>query len=108
MFGLGLFEIIIIAVAILLFVRPEDLPKFMYRLGKFYGRLQALYNDFKNQVQRVIEVEKKKEDLPQHIPGEDVFIYKKDKTSHTPSIQNKKQILKKKSLTKKSLKKKSS
>jgi Sec-independent protein translocase protein TatA len=45
--GLGLFEIIIILGAIIIFVRPEDLPKVVRNIGRIYGELQRQLNQFK-------------------------------------------------------------
>ncbi len=44
MFGLGIWELIIIIVAVVIFVKPEDLPKFFRKVGKLYGDLKR-YND---------------------------------------------------------------
>ncbi|MBN1834393.1 MAG: twin-arginine translocase TatA/TatE family subunit [Spirochaetales bacterium] len=42
MFGLGLWEILIIAVVAILLIRPQDLPKVLRRLGRAYGALARL------------------------------------------------------------------
>jgi len=42
MFGLGLWEIVVIAVAALVLVRPQDLPKILRRIGRGYGHLLRL------------------------------------------------------------------
>jgi len=35
-FGLGFWEIVIIVIAILVFVRPHDLPRFFHQVGRVY------------------------------------------------------------------------
>jgi Sec-independent protein translocase protein TatA len=44
MFGLGIWELVIIIIVVVLFVKPEDLPKFFRKVGKLYGELKR-YND---------------------------------------------------------------
>ena len=39
MFGLGVWEIALLCIALLVFVRPEELPKVMGKLGQWYGRV---------------------------------------------------------------------
>lgn len=39
MFGLGIWEIALLCIALLVFVRPEELPKVMGKLGQWYGRV---------------------------------------------------------------------
>ncbi len=62
MFGLGFFEILMILVGILIFVHPQDLPTFVYRVGKIYGQIKESYNKFyreinliKNQMDEIAE-----------------------------------------------------
>lgn len=38
MFGIGIGEIVLIVVAVLIFVRPRDLPRFLRKLGMFYRK----------------------------------------------------------------------
>jgi Sec-independent protein translocase protein TatA len=40
MLGLSLHEALVLLVAVILFVRPEDLPRFVRTIGKFYGKVQ--------------------------------------------------------------------
>jgi len=46
--GLGLFEIAIVLLALIIFVRPEDLPKLVRHVGRLYGDLQRQLNHFKH------------------------------------------------------------
>lgn len=66
MFGLGFFEIILILAGILVFIRPQDLPAFVYRVGKVYGQFKEMYTKFwreanilKNQIDDMVEKETK-------------------------------------------------
>lgn len=43
MFGLGLWEIVAIAIVILLLFRPEELPKLLRNLGRFSRQIKDLY-----------------------------------------------------------------
>ena len=53
MFGFGFFEILIILGMALIFIKPEDLPKVIYKLGKIYGKLSMIYEQFKNQINKI-------------------------------------------------------
>ena len=50
MLGLGFWEIALISIIVLIFVRPEELPRVMRYLGKFYGRItgntEKFYQNF--------------------------------------------------------------
>jgi Sec-independent protein translocase protein TatA len=45
MLGIGYSELFIIAFAIILFVKPEDIPKVFRFLGKIAGKARAAYNE---------------------------------------------------------------
>ena len=45
MFGIGFSEILVIVVVLLIFVRPEDLPKFIRKAGHLYGKAKKMYNE---------------------------------------------------------------
>lgn len=44
MFGLGWTEVLIIALAAFLFLKPEDLPKAMRQIGVLVGKIRAYMN----------------------------------------------------------------
>ena len=53
MFGIGLSEFFIIALVIVIFVKPKDLPRVFRFLGKVAGKAKAAYNEivvFKDQI----------------------------------------------------------
>ena len=45
MFGIGFSEIVIIALVVIVFVRPADLPAFVGKLGRLYGQAKRAYNE---------------------------------------------------------------
>jgi sec-independent protein translocase protein TatB len=45
MFGIGFSELVLIGLILILFIKPEDLPKFFRSLGKIYGQMKKAYND---------------------------------------------------------------
>jgi sec-independent protein translocase protein TatB len=51
MFGLGFWEIAIIALVTLIFVKPEDLPKILRKIGYYYGRVKEIGRSVQSQVE---------------------------------------------------------
>jgi Sec-independent protein translocase protein TatA len=45
MFGVGFSEIIILFLVVIIFVRPDDLPKFLRMAGRLYGKAKKAYNE---------------------------------------------------------------
>jgi sec-independent protein translocase protein TatB len=45
MFGIGFSEIILIGLIFIIFIRPDDLPKFFRTIGKFYGKFKKSYDE---------------------------------------------------------------
>ena len=45
MFGISLPEVVIIFIVIIIFVRPEDLPKFLRSAGRLYGKARRMYKE---------------------------------------------------------------
>ena len=45
MFGIGFGEILIVLLVAIVFIRPEDLPKFLRSAGRLYGQLKRMYNE---------------------------------------------------------------
>jgi sec-independent protein translocase protein TatB len=45
MFGIGFSELVLIGLILILFIKPEDLPKFFRTMGKLYGQLKKSYDD---------------------------------------------------------------
>jgi Sec-independent protein translocase protein TatA len=45
MFGIGFSEIVIVFLALIVLVRPDDLPKFLRTAGRLYGRAKKAYNE---------------------------------------------------------------
>ena len=55
MFGLGIWEIALLCIALLVFVRPEELPKVMGKLGQWYGRVTGSSRYIMRQLQEPFE-----------------------------------------------------
>lgn len=55
MFGLGFFEIVIIAVAALLLVGPKKLPDLMRQAGKLFVQVRRTTNDVRSSIDQVIK-----------------------------------------------------
>ncbi|MCL2833811.1 MAG: hypothetical protein FWD78_11630 [Treponema sp.] len=45
MFGVGFSEIIVIIIVMMIFIKPDDVPKFIRKAGKMYGKAKKLYNE---------------------------------------------------------------
>lgn len=46
MFGLSFSEILMVLFLIIVFVKPEDLPKLMRKAGHIYGQFKQIYYEF--------------------------------------------------------------
>lgn len=55
MFGIGLFELLVIAVALLVFVGPKKLPEVMRQAGKLFVQLRRTANDVRGTFDQVIK-----------------------------------------------------
>jgi len=55
MFGLGFFEIVVIAVAALVLVGPKKLPDLMRQAGKFFVQVRRTTNDVRSTFDQVIK-----------------------------------------------------
>jgi sec-independent protein translocase protein TatB len=58
MFGIGVSELFVVAFVIILFVKPEDIPKVFRTLGKIAGKAKAAYNEvleIKDQIVKEID-----------------------------------------------------
>ncbi len=47
MFGFSLAELIVVLLAVLIFIKPADLPEIAHFLGKIFYRAKRLYQDLK-------------------------------------------------------------
>ena len=57
MFGLGIWEIALLCIALLVFVRPEELPKVMGKLGQWYGRVTGSSRYLMRRLQEPFELD---------------------------------------------------
>ena len=45
MFGIGFSEVILLALVAIVLIKPDDLPAFFRKAGKFYGKVKAAYKE---------------------------------------------------------------
>jgi Tat protein translocase TatB subunit len=45
MFGIGPWEIVVIVIVALIFIRPSDLPALLRKVGRFFAELRGLRDD---------------------------------------------------------------
>lgn len=45
MFGIGFSELILLALVAVVLIKPDDLPGFFRKAGKFYGKIKAAYKE---------------------------------------------------------------
>ncbi|HEY9053271.1 MAG TPA: hypothetical protein VIO60_00490 [Rectinemataceae bacterium] len=75
MFGIGFSELAIIALVLVVFIRPDDLPAFFRKMGKIYGQLKRAYGEItavKDQFLREMDVAAalKEADKPENPDGQ--------------------------------------
>ena len=46
MFGLSILELLIVVIAIIVFIKPKDLPLLAYKIGKWYRKLRNVQLSF--------------------------------------------------------------
>lgn len=56
MFGLGFTEILVIAVVILIFVKPENLPGLVKKAGKSYGDFKHTMDDVQKMKEEFVKL----------------------------------------------------
>ena len=73
MFGIGFGEILVILLIAIVFIRPEDLPKFLRSAGRLYGQIKRMYKEIIAAKDKII----KEIDLPDHLDerlGDDITL----------------------------------
>jgi Tat protein translocase TatB subunit len=45
MFGIGFSEMVLIGLVLIIFIKPEDYPKFLRSAGRTYGKMKKFYNE---------------------------------------------------------------
>ena len=74
MFGISFSNVIIILLVIIIFIRPNDLPKFLREAGKFYGKAKKMYNEIiqvKDHIMKEIDEAAAIDESAQHESKED-------------------------------------
>lgn len=64
MFGIGWAELLVIALVIVLVVKPEQLPEVAKTLGRFYGQIQRLIYESRTALDREKEEIKRAVETP--------------------------------------------
>ena len=57
MFNIGIIELIIVVFFVVLFVKPEEIPKISKNLGLFYRKITRYYYNLKFELDEVNEIE---------------------------------------------------
>ena len=55
MFGIGFFELLVIAVVALVFIGPKRLPDFMKQAGRFFVQMRRTANDVRSTFDQVVQ-----------------------------------------------------
>ncbi|MBN1697897.1 MAG: twin-arginine translocase TatA/TatE family subunit [Spirochaetales bacterium] len=53
MFGLGIWEILLILMAVIIFIKPEDLPGFFRKAGYLYGNLRRYNREVTRKIREI-------------------------------------------------------
>ena len=86
MFGMGMSEIVLIAVIALLVIGPKKLPEVAKALGKGFGEFKRAMNDFKESVNIDIE------DTPSKKEGDLKNTYEDNRDKDMNDTQNMEQV----------------
>ena len=60
MFGLGFWEILMIALVVIVFVPPKDMPKVFSKIGQVYGEMRSFNRSVRNTM-RTLELDADRE-----------------------------------------------
>jgi len=63
MFGIGFGEILLVLLIAIVFIRPEDLPKFFHSAGRLYAQIKRMYKELIEAKDKII----KEIDSPDHL-----------------------------------------
>jgi len=55
MFGIGFGEILIVLFIAIVFIRPQDLPKFLRSAGRLYGQIKRMYKEIIEAKDKIIK-----------------------------------------------------
>jgi len=55
MFGIGFGEILIVLLIAIVFIRPEDMPKFLRSAGRLYGQIKRIYREVVEAKDKIIK-----------------------------------------------------
>ena len=76
MFDIGFFELVLIAIVVLVIVGPERMPGFARKAGRMLGKFKRALSDVKQEINNEIKADELKEILDRQakIPGIDDII----------------------------------
>ena len=57
MFNIGIIELLIVVFFVILFVKPEEIPKISKNFGLFYRKITRYYYNFKFELDEINEIE---------------------------------------------------
>jgi sec-independent protein translocase protein TatB len=72
--GLGIGEIIVLALVALIVVGPKDLPNLFYKIGKFLGHIRTMTAEFKYSMHNIAQ-EQEIENLKQQIKNQSTISF---------------------------------
>jgi len=55
MFGISISEVILIFLVIVVLIRPEDMPTFLRKAGKFAGKIKKIYKEIIEAKDKIIK-----------------------------------------------------
>ncbi len=67
MFGLGFWEIMVILLVVVVFIRPKDLPSFIRNLGRIYRRIIDFNRDLTDMAREIESEVRQSESLSQSV-----------------------------------------
>lgn len=89
MFRIGFFETLIIALVVLLIVKPKNLPGFFRKAGQLFGQARQAYHSFMNAIRSIERAPSKLLETGSGSPGT------KKKTARKKTAQKRKRIISK-------------
>jgi len=54
MFGLGLGELFVVVLCLVIFIKPEQIPRVMRKFGQFYGRITTITRHAQQEMDRLV------------------------------------------------------
>jgi sec-independent protein translocase protein TatB len=90
-FGIGLSELLILLILALLVIGPEDLPKFLYQMGKIWQKIRQTIAEFQNNFENTLheqEIQQMRADIAKKLAEERQQQEADQKPSEAPTPDN--------------------